>query len=451
MSILPELYRDAVYAASQLGVRYLWIDSLCIIQQGDDQADWRREVTLMADVYSNSFCNISAAVAPDGHHSMFHFREPEALSPEIAIRVSADGRETPYLISDLRLWEVDVSRALVNTRAWVLQERLLSPRILHFGASQVFWKCHEKDAAEVYPGGVPTDLFPPQERFKNLAQVPSGENYASDRQASGDLWDYQAWARIVRAYTACALTFPSDKLVAISAVAKLMRPVVRDEYVAGMWRRFMERELLWSAVHRPSDAASRIGTYRAPSWSWAAVDGEVNPGVLEVDPEDVLIKVEDVHLDYTQDDDTGSISGGWMRLRGMLKQLMLEPYSRTDGTNHREWTMVVNGVHVSVLTDSAIREPQPHVMLDEYHANFDVENAKGALYCMPGRRRKDVNGSIYVLLLMLQDRERGIFRRIGLAHGWTKAVRERILERGGEEDKFPSEQYRDGWHTIRVI
>lgn len=119
-SLLPQLYQDAVFITRSLGIRYLWIDSLCIIQQGDDLTDWRRELALMSDVYLNSFCNISAADAPDGQHTLFTTRNPDALAPEI-VQLSVNGHSAPYLISYRQFWG--------------LRSRTLSP-ILAFGSSK---------------------------------------------------------------------------------------------------------------------------------------------------------------------------------------------------------------------------------------------------------------------------------------------------------------------------
>jgi hypothetical protein len=143
--------------------------------------------------------------------------------------------------------------------------------------------------------------------------------------------------------------------------------------------------------------------YRAPSWSWAAVDGEVNPGQPNVETADLLITVENFHLDYSTDDKTASIEGGWLRLRGVLKQLMLELHPSLTTCNHEDWNMIVNGVHVSILTDSSMREPQPHVKLDYPRKDFKEQNAKGSLYCMPARVYKGNDVSIYVLILELVD------------------------------------------------
>lgn len=135
-AVLPQLYKDALHVAHNLGISYLWIDALCIVQTGDNFTDWQHEVESMSDIYSNSFCNISAADAPDAHHSMFTSRGLHSICPETVL-LNLNKQPSPYLLSDTRLWDSEISQALVNSRAWVLQERLLSPRVLYFGERQM--------------------------------------------------------------------------------------------------------------------------------------------------------------------------------------------------------------------------------------------------------------------------------------------------------------------------
>lgn len=450
LSTLPQLYQDAIYVTRCLGIRYLWIDSLCIIQQGDDSADCQHEIMLMDKVYAYSFCNISAADAFNELHSMFCTRDPKTLYPQ-TVRLAADGHVGPYLLCDSTVWKIEVSDALLNKRAWVLQERLLAPRVLHFGRSQLVWECRDRDASEIYPDGLPIALLgSTHSRFKDLNPcLHSPANNNSDSMIAV----YQIWTRIVRAYTACDLTFPGDKLVALSAVAKVIADRLQDEYVAGMWRRFLERELLWSMSGNSTGCSSpsRPKIYCVPSWSWAAVDGPVNPGLPDVEASDLLIKVEDLHLDHPTDHQFGSIQGGWLRLRGVLKQLALLPHVSATAIHHGDWDMIINGLHVSIPTESMMREPQPHVMLDQPHDNFTEQNADGTLFCMPARVRKGKDGSIYILILELHDRERGVFRRIGIARGWGEVVKQRVLAYSTEQGRFPCEEYRCGEHSILIV
>ncbi|KAL2109836.1 hypothetical protein VUR80DRAFT_1920 [Thermomyces stellatus] len=447
LPLLPQLYQDAVYITRSLGVRYLWVDALCIIQRGDKSRDWQHEVTLMHKVYSNSFCNISPTVAPDSNHSMFAVRDPDLVYPQ-SVNVSVNGTTTSHTVLNANFWNTEVSRSRLNKRAWVLQERLLSPRVLHFGRRQVLWECQEKDACELYPDGVPTGIFQSNSLPKNLT---SGHDAATEETGDVAVAKYRSWTQIVRAYSACDLTFPGDKLVALSGVAKTMAKILRDEYVAGMWRRYLERDILWSVSWCRVKNTTGSMAYRAPSWSWASVDAEVNPGVLDVDATDVLIEVQHVELDYATNDTTGLLRGGWLRLRGVLKQLDLQHYPSSPAAGYKDWSMFVNGVHVSVPSDSKKGEPQPHIIPDAPPEDFNKEIADGELYGMPGRVRKGDEGTIYVLILRLVDRERGIFRRIGLAHGYGRDVKEKILARTPEEEVFPCEEYAGGLHSIRII
>ncbi|EPE36412.1 hypothetical protein GLAREA_05750 [Glarea lozoyensis ATCC 20868] len=450
---LPKLYQDAVYIVRVLGIRYLWIDSLCIIQQGDDSTDWRHEITLMSDVYLNTFCNISAADAPDSNHSIFYSRDPSLARPEI-LNLEVGSLCTPYHTRDSYFWKDECSNARINTRAWVLQERLLSPRLLHFGANQVLWECREKDAAEIYPNGLPRDFVSPLRPFKSIFHGSSSESLTQ-----GSLAGYEIWITIVQAYTACKLTFPSDKVVALSAIAKVMANILDDEYVVGMWRRYLERELLWGLIDKPmaSDEDIQTGSesYRSPSWSWMATNKRVRPGRVDVEPEDMLIEVEDLKLSYSMHSNAGLVPGGWLRLRGMLKTLKLlrNPDNSEPGRPANIWVMVVGGVPLAINGRRG-RERQPEVAFDHFHHDFDKQNADGTLYCMPAKyKNKKI---FYVLLLEAVDQERATFRRIGLGCTGASALRSHIHHIMTSYDNQPEHlcaHYlcRDGLHSVKII
>ena len=198
-------------------------------------------------------------------------------------------------------------------------------------------------------------------------------------------------------------------------------------------------------------SAPRPEMYRSPSWSWAAVDGEVNPGLLDVETTNLLIKVVSLELKYLTNDNTNVVQGGWLRLQGPLKQLMLVRHRLSNTSMNGDWDMFVNGVHVSIPTESSYGEPQPHVKLDALHDDFEEHNAKEALYCMPARVRSCDDGSIYILILEVDDPKRGVYCRIGLARGWGKEVKEKILARSVTESRLPCEEYQVGLHLIRII
>ncbi|KAK1497048.1 hypothetical protein CTAM01_08060 [Colletotrichum tamarilloi] len=442
---LPPLYRDAMETSRRLNIRYLWIDSLCIIQHGDDFVDWKQESMHMDKIYSGSFVNISAADAPDANHSLFHDRNPDALCPQI-VELPVGSQTNRFLLMDYNFWRTEVSSAVINTRAWVLQERLLSPRVLYFGQRQILWECHQKEDAEIYPEGLLIDLSRFPSRFKGFCHNQMGWR----PRDHGDLSKYHYWCNIVNTYTRAKLTFPGDKLIALSAVAKAMRVLLQDSYAAGMWRRYLERQLMWSVA--VGEAQARPSVYRAPSWSWAAVDGHITPGIMDVEAVEMLIEVQDLHLDYVTSDTTGLISGGWLQLWGCLKKLELLPDAlfSSHSNNYEFLMMIVNGVSVSVRADSVMKEYQPHVYLDDNQQWVSTQNHRPELFCMPARTRPGNDGSIYMLLLQLENGKDGTFRRIGIARGWGKELRESLLASNAEESTLPcvnkSQRRYDGHH-----
>jgi hypothetical protein len=138
-------------------------------------------------------------------------------------------------------------------RAWALQERLLARRTLHFSRTEIFWECKNQLACESFPYEIPGRLFR-EDNFKKTKELD--------------------WHYILRYYTAAKPTYGSDKLVALSGIAKTFQQVTKDQYLAGMWRRGLESTLYWRVGLNGSEQG-RPSEERAPSWSWASVDGQI--------------------------------------------------------------------------------------------------------------------------------------------------------------------------------
>jgi hypothetical protein len=131
---LPLTFRDAVKLARCLEVQYLWIDSLCIIQGKD--GDWEQESKRMEDVYTSAYCTVAATSAVDSNAGFLE----RNISSEY-VYVQDDSGRPVYVCTDMADFDKEVEEAPLNTRAWVMQERLLSRRTIHFGASQTYWEC----------------------------------------------------------------------------------------------------------------------------------------------------------------------------------------------------------------------------------------------------------------------------------------------------------------------
>lgn len=262
---LPKTFAHAFTVARAIGVQYIWIDSLCIIQ--DSKEDWRRHAAMMWEVYSNSHLNLSATASHDSSQGLFRKRHPATLS-QCAVTIPeghAQIHPGEYICYSDDEWLDLVDYAPVNTRAWVCQERLLSPRIVHFSRNQLFWECHELNASERFPGGIPSRYDSSEQRHLLHNELPEKD----PRKL------LEIWHSIVAEYTSANLTYGSDKLVAVSALAKQVAESsqVAGEYLAGLWKDQLLGQLCWSSSAR----TTRSTEYRAPSWSWACLDGAIWP------------------------------------------------------------------------------------------------------------------------------------------------------------------------------
>jgi len=304
---LSKTFKEAFIAARRLGFQYIWIDSLCIIQ--DAKADWEKEASTMADVYAGSGLNFAATAAENGTKGCFFKHNPRLLRP-LYIKIKKDPRV--YLLAKHGLWEEAVESSPLARRGWIVQERILARRTLHFGANQLFWECGKHRACETFP------------------ESSSFHSWGMSRKGLGEsLEAEQEWQDIVRYYSGTHLTVATDKRVAISGVAKSVQRITDDQYVAGLWRTNLEDQLLWWRNSNPGVSHApkmRPSLYRAPSWSWASIDGPIHwwsPGLPGPDgipritdqPWTDLISVTDVLIEPTGFDPLGAIKSAKLRIQ----------------------------------------------------------------------------------------------------------------------------------------
>ncbi len=462
---LRRLFQDAIYCARNLGARYLWIDALCIFQDKNDLSDWNREAPAMQHVYSNSLCNISAVDAPDGTHPLFHTREASALPS-----TDADGEPEQLVFHDDQFWQRQVSRAVLHTRAWVVQERLLAPRVLHFGAQQILWECAELNAAETYPEGLPDCI--PTGTGKGSLEIPSSSSNDDDGTALfGPEQALDAWSEVVRVYTLCNLTQPGDKLVACAGLAKRIAAassLSSGQYVAGLWLHQLQCQLLWEVAANPFPRRRRLGdtsrpaVYRAPSWSWASVDGPVNLSPVSRGPRTMtLVGVTDVCVENEggRADPFGAVRRAEISLRGTLRPIeILEPYRDPNSRFTSASRIRLRGGGGASAEEEAQLLDQHSFSIDVVQPHFRAENAAGELYMMAMALAPQAHGrdmDMYFLLLQVVDRARGAYRRIGVARWWMKeSTRERqeeLLLRFDEQREAPCVEFSDMLYTIVVV
>ena len=355
---LHQTFRDAVKVATYLGVNHIWIDCLCIYQ--DSEADWNRESSLMGKVYKHSVCNISATAAKNAKDGLFQKRGAAILQDCYHKSRWDDRTNRQWRIAPANFpakWLLD-GPALY--RAWVVQERILAPRVLHFGEGQLYWECQDFDACETYPGGVPKFVSGESNRpnpFKTKGfqmSIDSSSSEMVQKQATSEI--LRSWREIVNVYAECDLTEPSDKLVAISGLAKSVQESLGGaEYLAGLWRMSLLTDLSWGTYLK---RGKRPAKYRAPSWSWASIDGQIlDWGRRGKDREFLaelkVASIEEVSIQHRGDDKTGQVYGGSLRIHGHL--MTLGNFDNDAGLASPDTT--VNGVKLHKL-------PRMHIDVD---------------------------------------------------------------------------------------
>lgn len=350
---LPLTFQQAITVARGLCIRYLWIDSLCIIQ--GDEVDWMREVKQMGRVFSNSTLTLSATA---GGGQLMQKRDHRLINP--CVRLAQWKGRTPkqYIVTDFRFWDERVYRSPTNTRCWITQERWLSPCVLHFAFDQLLWECRELDASETFWGGLPqatrtnkhTGFKQKHEPDKALLKTLTKEVGVNDAAAIANRHcRWNDWGKVLETYCRTETTELKDRMLGLSTIAEQFAEDLEDVNVAGLWRKTIPGDMLWhvyksrrsnwlsnrldaTATHSDwwailrgdnSPAISdsvRPQEYLAPSWSWASVLGDIEPGEFLLSGKDeAMIDVLDAWVEWIDPRQPArGLKGGSLRLRGRL-------------------------------------------------------------------------------------------------------------------------------------
>ncbi|KXX78452.1 Heterokaryon incompatibility protein 6, OR allele [Madurella mycetomatis] len=281
------VFQHAIHVTRTLGFRYIWIDALCIMQ--DDGAEKTEDIMQMDDIYANGTLNISAAEGRIREGLVFN-RDTLLLNPHRATVRVPDRYEDMHLQVFEDQWFLRPRECPLADRGWVFQERMLSPRIVHFTKEQLFWECQCLAGSEVLPLGVPG---------RDLARFGRGPMVSSDMSAQEA---EDRWYEVVEQYSQTFLTFADDRLCAISAIAKRFCAALQlapSDYLAGLWKSQLPLSLLWfqnqhqdSDTPEPTRIAAEIDL--APSWSWASIMAPI--GSVRRDNLTATAEVLDVHI-----------------------------------------------------------------------------------------------------------------------------------------------------------
>lgn len=257
---LPKTLQDAVRVTQNLGVQFLWIDSLCILQD-KDKKDWEPEVPRMEDVFASAYCTMAATSATN---SSGGFLERHSESRFIQVQ-DGPGRML-YVCEDVEDFDNDVENAVLKTRGWVLQERVLSRRTIHLSKNQTYWECGEGVHCENL-----TRLESPSLGYKRYFLLDP--EFPDRLLQSGYRRTVDFIHFLFEHYSKRDLTYKTDKVVAISALEARIARTLKCEKRYGIFERFLHQTLLWQSPGKEKMERIDYKIQDVLSWSWMAYNG----------------------------------------------------------------------------------------------------------------------------------------------------------------------------------
>lgn len=312
---LPQTFQDAVEFVRCLGIPYIWIDSLCIVQ--DDGEDWAREAANMASIYQNSLVTLAGTKSHSSEQGLFS--HDSLLSRARKLEVTDGDGKIHDLYVRLRRphWEDkignDYSHARSRlypllTRAWCYQERLLSPRFVHFCGTELVWECMEHSMCQC-------GLFQPRFQLK----LSGSTSFGLPQAPSAHPAEYHNWKEIIQQYSQLEITYDSDRLVALLGLADDAKKYHKGRYLAGMWEDTLIEDMLWYVSNDPTGQRPRL--HSPPTWSWASTSAPISfRGVT-----DHMCEIVDVDYNPSPGSHKGKqASQGKMVIRGHLVEATVQ-------------------------------------------------------------------------------------------------------------------------------
>lgn len=388
-SLLPKTFQDALALIRKLGLKYLWIDSLCILQ--DDPADWRTEGSKMATIYANSYITIAATKSASPHDGLYSPVPEDDLyvvrTPEehFKLRIREDDWSAPYY-----------GLLPLAKRAWFYQEHVLAPRVVHFTKDELFWEDAQTISCECSEFNDDVQRSP----FRGYYVKPHHLAKADAEERS--FW----WHSVVKTYSGLQLTFESDIFPALQGIAHVMQQSKNCEYYAGLWEDSLIQDMLWFCP-KPN---LRPFAFRAPTWSWASVVGKV--GYVTRSVPKICASVQSVTVTPVGSSPLGQICGASVTIRGPAFVASISPPKIDDTENPYPSVRLTNGEGLTVVEGLGFMW---------YWDDKNGQNSGEMLIMHMSDIEESYGASIFVIFKSVGG-EGGVYERVGLwyRYGWAK-------------------------------
>jgi hypothetical protein len=407
-------------------MRYIWIDSLCIVQ--DSVRDWEHESSKMGGIYESSYVTISATNSGDGSaRCLVDRRKPVKLDyvntvgKEFSLRARLVQDHHP----DAKEGEPARLFGRLTSRAWALQEHVLSTRILHYTATELLFECKTSCRCECAPSRKKLPTTP--------ALIPKAIVRQSKQHRS--IWD--AWHRIVEQYSTRDLTVSTDKLPAISGIASKIKQAAGSRYLAGIWENNLASDLLWSANQSALLNAQYFApdVYHAPSYSWASLSTPVSfytPDDEEGETLTPSITLVSSSISVTGLNPLGSVTDAAITLRGPTTRAVLCSAQR-EGI--WEYTLLIKGTsairiaHDCLLVENIAEggSKVPESTVRRARCGDRPSDFKAPVLCLGVARFADWASGVVLCISMESD---GSWERLGTFSAGMEALQ------GAEEQEL---------------
>lgn len=418
---LPNTFRDAVKVTRCLGLKYLWIDSICIIQ-GDD-GDWHREAGHMFHVYSNAHLTLAALF---GHDSTSGLRTGSILQQSKLLAQLRLGETTYPLYMRpahyLSRYTNDMNnRGLQCTpllkRAWAFQELMVSPRVLFFTESEAIYQCTQNVECEctcIANAKIRAECLPKSKIFNMTRSTSNQRKSDTTRRDSFKL--AETWRRVVaRGFSGLHLTEPRDRLSALGAIAEQFQRVrPSEDYLAGLWSGSLLHDLLWSCSDglnpRIAESKKQLDRpYSLPTWSWASSQSGIEFVPLWDKTEHVAAVVES-RCSYAKDNPFGVLESSNLILQGRVLCCTLEWEKGTCklvSSGDEDWRDLNRLVPVGVV-----------LRMDHDKSGYQSSPEHQEVHLLEILRRDSSNSRLapnrYFLVLRREGQEGHVYTRGGL-------------------------------------
>lgn len=322
MKTLPQTVRDAVTWTQQLGLQYLWVDSLCILQE--NSTDWEVELSSMTDIYQDATVVIAATAASHAGSGCAPVRNKLQFAPSTPV-------PGIVVVANFSREEWIFTEGPLERRAWTFQEIRLARRVLRCGGEELAWQCRTSKRLERDPA----------ESTKHPIAHPAYHIVGTGVFDGLEMLDgplaFRVWYRMVKLYSRRNLIYPEDILPAFSgmarhfarlllqnrATAKSQSSIVPAQnvpqdsrnpaYVCGLWADDLLHGLLWFC----SDPGIPI-PYRGPTWSWVAYQSAVTYSPQALEKNDFCAEVLDISVTVPGLNPYGKVSSGKITMLGLV-------------------------------------------------------------------------------------------------------------------------------------